>query len=158
MTWLIVWRLIIDLGWLLFLLILFRHFWLDRKVLVDAQSWLITKGHITSCELTQVGHIFWPKIEYSYKVYDQELTGEYLFLDTAHNNPNSKYARNIAYKAAVAFAEEKEIDVYYNPNKPEQSALDVSMPSKLNFILIMLGMFIILQLGLLAWRYLPSWS
>ncbi|KTD63180.1 hypothetical protein Lsan_1450 [Legionella santicrucis] len=154
MTWLIFWRWMLDLGWLFFLLILFRHFWQDRQVLVRAKSWLITKGRITSCEWTEVGHSVWPKIEYSYQVYDKDLTGEYLFLDTAHNNPNSKYSRSIAYKAAVAFKEDKEIDVYYNPNNPEQSALDVTVPTKLNIILILIGTFIVLHLGLIVWRYL----
>lgn len=144
----------LDLVWLFFLLILFRHFWQDRQVLVRAKSWLITKGRITSCKWTEVGHSVWPKIEYSYQVYDKDLTGEYLFLDTAHNNPNSKYSRNIAYKAAVAFKEDKEIDVYYNPNNPEQSALDVTVPTKLNIILILIGAFIVLHLGLIVWRYL----
>lgn len=154
MAWLIFWRWMLDLVWLFFLLILFRHFWQDRQVLVRAKSWLITKGNITSCEWTEVGHSIWPKIEYSYQVDDKDLTGEYLFLDTAHNNPNSKYSRSIAYKAAVAFKEDKEIDVYYNPNNPEQSALDVTVPTKLNIILILIGAFIILHLGIIAWRYL----
>ncbi|AUH71188.1 Protein of uncharacterised function (DUF3592) [Legionella sainthelensi] len=154
MAWVIFWRCMLDLVWLFFLLILFRHFWQDRQALVRAKSWLITQGRITSCEWTEVGHSIWPKIEYSYQVDDKDLTGEYLFLDTAHNNPNSKYSRSIAYKAAVAFKEDKEIDVYYNPNNPEQSALDVTVPTKLNIILILIGSFIILHLGLIAWRYL----
>lgn len=109
-------RWLLDLGWLLFLLMLFWHFWRDRRTLVHAQSWLKVKGHITSCELTKVGHSVWPKIEYTYQVNEEEMTGEYLFLDTAHNNPNSKYSRGIAYKAAIAFQENEEIDVYYNPS------------------------------------------
>ncbi len=154
MTWLKVWRLLLDFGWLIFLLILFTHFWRDRSVLSQAKSWLKVKGHITVCEWTKVGHSVWPKIEYSYQVHDKDLTGEYLFLDTAHNNPNSKYSRSIAYKAAVAFAEGTEIDVYYNPNHPDQSALDVTMPIKLNIILFLIGMLTLLHLGLMAWRYL----
>ncbi|HHF7374868.1 DUF3592 domain-containing protein [Legionella bozemanae] len=148
------WRWVLDLGWLLFLLIIFRHFWRDRQVLVQAQTWLQVKGRITACEWTKVGHSVWPKIEYTYQVYDKNLTGEYLFLDTAHNNPNSKYSRGVAYKAAIAFQENAEIDVYYNPNHPEQSALDVTIPTKLNIILILIGMLIVVHLGLIAWRYL----
>lgn len=154
MTWLNIGRWMLDLGWLFFLLILFSHFWRDRKVLSQAQSWLKVKGHITACDWTTVGHSIWPKIEYSYQVYDKDMTGEYLFLDTAHNNPNSKYSRGIAYKAAVAFKERAEIDVYYNPNHPEQSALDVTIPIKLNIILVLIGMLIVLHLGFIVWRYL----
>ncbi|WP_040534491.1 DUF3592 domain-containing protein [Legionella drancourtii] len=154
MIWLGVWRWTLDLGWLMLLLLLLRHFWQDRQALVKAQSWLKVKGHIIACEWTTVGHSVWPKIEYSYQVYDKNLYGEYLFLDTAHNTPNSKYARRVAYKAAVAFKENEEIDVYYNPNHPEQSALDVTMPKKLNVILILIGTLIVLHVGLIAWRLL----
>ncbi|PWY55718.1 hypothetical protein DGG96_10515 [Legionella qingyii] len=154
MTWLNVWRWMLDLGWLFFLLILLRHFWRDRQVLMQAQSWLKVKGYITKCEWTKVGHSVWPKIEYTYQVDDKNLTGEYLFLDTARNNPNSKYSRGIAYKAAIAFQENTAIDIYYNPNDPEESALDVTMPIKLNIILILIGMLIVIHLGLMAWHYL----
>lgn len=152
MIGLTVWKWMLDLGWLVFLFILLRHFWLDRKELVNAQSWLKVKGRITKCEWTKIGHSVWPKIEYTYQVNDKDIVGEYLFLDTAHNNPHSQYSRNVAYKAAVSFKENSQIDVYYNPNHPEQSALDVTMPIKLNIILILIGMFIVLHLALIAWH------
>lgn len=154
MVWLYVWRGMVDLGWLLFLVLLFMHFWRNRNVLVRARSWLKAKGHITSFEWIKAGHSAWPKVTYSYQVHEKDLTGEYLFLDTTHNNPNSKYSRYIAYNAAVSFKESKEIDVYYNPNNPEQSALDVTIPIKLNIILMVIGVLIIVHLGLIAWRYL----
>ena len=152
MTWLHSLRWILDFGWLFFLFILLRHFWRVRQLLVHASSWLKAKGRITRCEWTQVGHHIWPKIEYSYQVYEQDLTGEYLFLDTAHNNPSSNYSRRIAYNAAVAFTENKEIEVYYNPNQPEQSALDITIPYKLNFIIGLLSGLILLHLGVVIWR------
>jgi hypothetical protein len=142
-----------DLGWLFFLLWLFFHFWQKKRILVQAQSWFIAKGHITECEWTKVGHSVWPKIEYSYKVEDKEEQGEHLFLDTTHNNPNSAYARQVAYRVAVAFKEETEVDVYYNPQDPEQSALDVSMPTKLTLILILISLLIGVHLGLIVWHH-----
>jgi len=154
MTWSAAWHWVLDLGWLAVLLLLLKHFWRDRRALRDAQYWLKAKGHITSCELTQSGNRVWPKIEYTYQVYDKDLIGEYLFLDTAHNNPSSKYSRSVAYKAAVAFKEEKEIDIYYNPNRPEQSALDVTIPIKLNAIIALIGFFIVVHIGLMVWRLL----
>jgi hypothetical protein len=154
MIGLVVWHWTLDLGWLILLLLFFRHFWQSRQALLKAQSWLKVKGHITACEWTRAGHNVWPKIEYAYQVYDNNLHGEYLFLDTAHNSPNSKYARRIAYKAAVAFKENAEIDVYYNPNQPEQSALDVTMPKKLTLILILIGSLLVLHVGLIVWHLL----
>jgi hypothetical protein len=152
MNWLTSGRWVLDLGWLSFLLLLLRHFWCSRLVLVQSKSWLKVKGHITRCDWTKVGHSLWPKIEYTYQVQDKELIGEYLFLDTSHNNPHSKYSRLVAYKAAMAFKENSEIDVYYNPNDPEQSALDVTIPVKLNFILIFIGSLIIFHIGFIVYR------
>lgn len=143
-------RIFLDLAWLSILLFLFQHFWKQRRVLLDAQGWLKAKGHVTYYKLIREGHTLWPKIEYEYCVYEKNLVGQYLFLDTAHNNPNSQYARKIAYKAALAYKDDLEIDVYYNPNKPEESALDVSMPSKLTVILSVIGLLIVLHLALIV--------
>lgn len=147
-------RWMLDIGWLIVLLFLLNHFWRGKKALLEAQSWLKAKGHITRCEWVRVGHSVWPKIEYSYQVYDKDLVGEYLFLDTSHNNPNSKYSRLIAYKAAVAFKENAEIDIYYNPNRPEQSALDVTIPLKLNVILYSIAILVVVQIGIIIFRFL----
>ncbi|KTD34624.1 hypothetical protein Lmor_1157 [Legionella moravica] len=152
MNWLNSGRWVLDLGWLSFLFILLRHFWRNRSDLVQSKSWLKVKGHIIRCDWTKVGHSHWPKVEYSYQVQDKDLIGEYLFLDTSHNNPNSKYARLVAYKAAMAFKENSEIDVYYNPNNPEQSALDVTIPVKLNFIVIVLCSLIVFHIGFIVYR------
>lgn len=145
-------RLLLDLGWLIFLSILFRYFWCDRQYLLRVKTWLKTKGHITHCEWFTVGRSIWPKIEYTYHVHDKDIIGEYLFLDTAHNNPNSHYARNIAYKTAVAFKENSEVIVYYNPNHPEESALDITMPRKLTIIIVLIGMVIIFHISLMVFQ------
>lgn len=146
-------RAFLDLSWLAILLIMFHHFWQSRQILLDAQGWLKAKGHVTRYKLIREGHTLWPKIEYEYFVYDKSLIGHYLFLDTAHNNPHSKYSRDVAYKAAIAYQEHLEIDVYYNPNRPEESALDVTMPSKLTAILIVIGMLIGVQFVLVVARF-----
>jgi len=146
---------IIDFIWLIFLITMFWHFWRDRYELTRTRTWLKTKGRITSCEWTEVGSRLWPKIQYTYQVYDKDLVGEYLFLDTAHNNPNSKYSRNVAYKAAMAYQENTDIEVFYNPNKPEQSALDITMPIKLTVILLLIAGLMVLQLGLMIYHLLP---
>ena len=59
--WLISWRNMLDLIWLVFLLYLLWHFWRDRQFLAKAQDWLITKGHITLFEWSQEGPRLWPK-------------------------------------------------------------------------------------------------
>lgn len=145
---------ILDLSWLIFLLIVLHHFWQDRRSLLFTKTWLKTKGMITKCEWTQEGNSIWPKIEYTYHVQDHEIIGEYLFLDTAHNNPNSSYARSIAYKAAQAYEAQSEIDVFYNPNDPEQSALDIAIPKKLNVIVVLIALFLIIHLAVIFFRYL----
>jgi hypothetical protein len=145
---------VLDLIWLIFLMVLLHHFWRQRHALVRASYWLKAKGRITHCEWVSTGRSIWPKIEYTYEVNETKLTGEHLFLDTTHNSPNSKYARKMAYQAAMAFKEERPIDVYYNPNEPHQSALDITIPKKLNFIIVLLSFIILTHIGIMIYHYL----
>jgi hypothetical protein len=46
----------------------------------------------------------------------------------------------------VAYEEDADIDVFYNPNNPTQAALDITMPRKLNLIVGLLLALIILHL------------
>lgn len=149
MHWLLSTRGILDLSWLVFLLFIFYHFWKTRSFLQQTENWLITKGRITSVNWTKEGHRIWHKVAYVYQVFDEDFHGEYLFLDTSHNNPNSKYARRVAYKAAMAYENDQEIDVFYNPNNPQQSALDIKIPTKLNLIVFLLILLILLHLGVI---------
>lgn len=145
-------RGLLDLAWLLFLLLMLRHFWRDRQLLRQARFWLITKGRISQFRWVRDGHRLWPKIEYVYRVFDHEFQGEYLFLDTSHNNPASNYARKVAYRAAMAYEHDQDIDVFYNPDNPEQSALDITMPRKLNLIIAFLSALIVLHLAIVGYR------
>lgn len=153
MGWLVSWQSFMDMVWLLFLLFLLWHFWQERQTLVSASHWLITRGRITQFVWTKEGHHLWPEIEYSYQLFDQEFKGEYFFLDTSRNNPNSKYARKVAYHAAMAFENDEEIEIYYNPDNPLQSALDVRIPTKLNVIIGLVLFLLVLHLVIVAHRF-----
>ena len=153
MSGLVSWQSFMDMVWLVFLLFLLWHFWQERQTLVSASHWLITRGRITQFVWTKEGHQLWPKIEYSYQLFEQEFKGEYFFLDTSRNNPNSKYARKVAYVAAMAFENDEEIDIYYNPDNPLQSALDVRIPTKLNVIIGLVLFFLVLHLVIVAHRF-----
>lgn len=142
----------INLAWLGILLIMLRFFWQERQRLLQTQSWLKTKGHVTHCEWVKMGRSYWPKIQYTFLVNDKEVIGEYLFLDTAHNSPNSKYSRRIAYNAVIAFKNNSEIEVYYNPNQPNQSALDITMPVKLSLIIVLVGIMVLVHLCFIAYH------
>lgn len=142
-NWLTSWRGIGDITWLSFLLVLLWHFAREWCVLQQTKHWLIAKGRITQLIWTHERHHLWPKIEYTYQVYERDFVGEYFFLDTTHNNPYSAYARKVAYRAAIAFEKDEDIDVFYNPNNPLQAALDVTIPAKLTVIICLL-------LGLIA--------
>lgn len=150
--WLISPRGMLDLAWLFFLLFMLWHFWRARQFLAQAKDWLITKGRITVFKWTREGPRVWPKIQYAYQVLDHDFLGEYLFLDTSHNNPNSKYARKVAYRAAMAYENDSEIDVFYNPNNPQQAVLDITIPRKLNLIIILLVFLVILHLAVIVGR------
>lgn len=148
------WQTLADITWFILLILLFRHFWIDRKSLMKTHNWFLTKGRIIHFLWTKEGAHVWPKIEYTYQVFNQEFKGEYFFLDTSHNNPNSKYARLIAYRAAMAYEHHEDIDVFYNPLDPSQAVLDIRIPRKLNVIIGLLGGLIVLHVGIVAHRFL----
>lgn len=140
------WELTINLIWLLVLVAAFIYFLREYKLLAQPRSWLITKGRVISCEWSHAGPRLWPSIRYRFSVFEREYEGDYLFLDTSHNSPMSAYARQIAYKAAVAFQNNQEIDVYYNPNNPNQAVLDIAIPFKIYLIIGGLAALVIIQL------------
>lgn len=143
---------LLDLAWLLFLLLMFWYFWRGRQLTLKTKSWIKTRGRITRCEWLISGHSMWPKIEYIYQVGETDHTGNYLFLDTVHNEPNSEYARHLAYKVAIAFKENTDIDVYFDPEKPEHAVLDTTVPRKLNLILLFIATLIVLHLAIVVLR------
>ncbi len=144
-TQLMSWQNLQDLGWLLFLLLVFGYFWRARHVTLQTRGWIKTRGRITRCEWVIQGHSIWPKLEYIYQVDDRDVTGKYLFLDMVHNEPYSQHARHLAYRVAKAFKDNQDVDVYYNPNQPEQAVLDTTIPRKLNVILAFIASLIVVH-------------
>jgi hypothetical protein len=145
-----------DLIWLLFLLMLLGYFLYVRKRINRTKNWIKTSGHITACEWSTQGHQVWPKIQYTFEVDGNEMIGEHLFIDTAHNNPASKYARKLAYKVAQAHKHNESIDVYYELGNPKNAVLDIKMPWKLNFIISLLLGLIFFQLVVFAVRIISA--
>lgn len=146
------WQNLLDVVWLMFLLFLFAYFWNIHREFRQTQYWPKAQGYITYCKWTVEGHRLWPKIEYLYHIGERDFLSENVFLDSSHHDPNSKHARKIAFKIAKAYQEDAPIDVYYNPQKPEQAVLDNHVPGKLNLILILITTFMILHIGLVIWR------
>ncbi len=145
---------ILDLGWLLFLTLLFAYFWRARKLTEQTKLWFKTQGRITYCELVPYEECLWPKIEYVYQVDNQEFTSQILFLDIAHNNLHGAHPRALAYRLVSAFKEDETIDVYYNPDNPEQAVLDTTIPWKLNMILGVIAALLLLHVAIVTSRFL----
>jgi len=154
LEWFFSWQSIIDLSWLLFLFLILRYFWNDKKALQEAKNWAKTKGTVVRCEWGKAGPRIWPKIEYIYHVTHHDFIGEHIFLDTSHNTPYSAYARKIAYKAAMSYKNNQEIDVYYDPENPERSALDIHIPQKLNVVITLISTLIILHIAIISYQLL----
>ncbi|WED42730.1 DUF3592 domain-containing protein [Legionella cardiaca] len=146
------WRWLLDLLWLIFLLALLRYFWRERLRLKKTESWYLTKGRITQFSWTQEAQRLWPKIEYQYQAFDQDYQGERLFQDSSHINLNSKHARAVAYRAAIAYEKDEDIDVYFNPENPQEAVLDIAMPPKLTIILGLLSALILIHLVIVGFR------
>ena len=142
--------LILDVLWLLIcvvFLVFFIHQWrLSRHI----AKWPSTTGHIIKLTWHQDKERLWPEIEYMYSLNGYEYIGHDLFKDTRLNTINSKRARELAYKVAVAHKNHQEIDVYYNPDYPEDSALEVGIPKKIYVIMILLSGFLLFHLYRLA--------
>ena len=83
-TELMSWRSLLDLGWLLFLLLVLYYFWCARRVTLQTRTWSKTHGRVTQCAWVTYDHSLWPKIEYIYQVGDRDFTGEHFFIDTVH--------------------------------------------------------------------------
>ena len=146
------WQSLIDLFWLLFLLVVLLHFWKKRQLLVAARSWQNTRGRIHQLEWTEENGSLWLEVTYTYQLFDQEYLGDCIFLDEASNRTNNAYTRNIAYQIVMAFKNQEEIDVYYDPDNPMESALDVHIPRSLHWIIGMLLVFLALHLLLIIYH------
>lgn len=147
-----------NLLWLLFLLLLLRHFYRRLTTLRKATSWLITQGTITHLSWSNDYQSFWPTITYRYSLIDNQFTSDYLFLDTTFNTPYSPAARQVAYQAAMAYQNNQTIDVYYNPANPCQAALNIDVPLKLKIIIIVIAGLIIVHSGFLLWHIRWYWN
>lgn len=144
------WTLLLDLAWLLLLSFLLGYFCSVRRQVVRAREWNKAKARIVHCELVQVGHRLWPKIEYVYQVGQQDYVGERLFFDTYHQNPNTRQARQLAYYVANAYKNDEDIEIYYNPTYPEQAAISVRVPWKLNLIISLITTLIALHITIVV--------
>lgn len=147
----IAWNKMLDMGWLIFLVLLFVYFLKARHQIRKLRCWHETKGRIVSCEWTKKGHLLWPKVEYTYEVDGTVYTGEHIFLDTMHNSPSSQYARQVAYRVANAYKSDEVIDIFYDPENPSHAVLDRAFPYKVSLILVAIFALITLQLGIVLW-------
>jgi hypothetical protein len=137
---------LLDLGWLFFLSVVFLYFWRGRQVTAQTKYWVETQGQITEFEWVTQGRHIWPKVQYMYSVGEIDFIGEHLFLDTTHNDPHSKYAREMTYKVANAYKNNENISVYYNPDNPQESVLDTTIPRKINLILMFIAVLIFVHI------------
>lgn len=137
--------------WLIFLSVLLGYF-VRKKFFLNTGSWLVTQGRIIRFSIEK-DRLF-PEIEYTYVLFDQVFFGSDFFRNPLLVSVNSASARALAYKAAKAFKEDKDIDVYYNPDNPTESALDASVPAKLNGIVVLLLILMAFQLLIITKRIL----
>lgn len=127
----------VSLGWLLFLAACAAFFFRSWVRLNKMKHWPVTPGEIMTLTVCEKNNRKWPSIQYRYWVEEREYTSRYWFADTIHNSPCSAYSRKLAYRAAISFKQGCPLDVHYNPVKPEQAVLDVTIPLKLKGIIVL---------------------
>src|SRR5690606_7903414 len=113
-----------------------------------------TKGIVESMELVEVGHNYWPKLTYSYRVNEKNYLGNTIFLDSLLNSPHSGYSKRVAYDLANAYKQNNPVNVYYEPEVPELAVLNTNIPKRLYFIAWALGLMILFHLGLMIYKAL----
>lgn len=143
-----------DLLWLALLLTLLFILWRNlRQFKRHISGWLTTAGHVSHFEWTKHGYLPWPKVQYTYEVDGVEHQGDALFLPEARHDFNARYAREVAYRIALAYEQSTSINVYYNPAQPEQSALDISYPNKINWFIGFMVFLLALHLSVMVWHW-----
>lgn len=148
------WQNGLDLGWFVFLLTVFWHFWAKRRLVLEMKHWPKTEARIVQCEWTMHGHHGWLDIEYTYQVKGHDFRGERLFSEAAPYNPSCAYARHAAYRVATAYKENQPVEAYYDPQAPERAVLDTHVPFKLHFIVGLLGVLVVFHVVSVIFRVL----
>ena len=87
-----------------------------------------------------------PEICYSYQVDDQEYVSDRI--GVAGSYSSSSPAK--AYRIATKYPVDKEVTVYYDPNKPGQSVLETGVPKEIR---TMRTVGIVLMIGALLFAY-----
>jgi hypothetical protein len=115
-----------------------------RKKLGDSKSWPTTTGLIIESSIDpgffRIGgsynYVVRPNVTYEYKVDGKNYTSSQLAL-IEYNSANQKLARGKAER----YSRGQQIEVYYNPRKPEFAVLEVGDPTdgKLPFGIIIFG-------------------
>jgi len=139
-----------NIGWLVLLVLLFGYFFSQYWQLRALRRWRKVEGHVTHFSLQEQDGRLWPDIEYSYSVDSKTYHNDHFFSDNAQHALYSRYARKLAHRIALAYKNDEDIWVYYDPKDPEQAVLDRRIPPKLFGIIAVVLFF----LGVELWMFL----
>lgn len=149
-------RLLADGIWFVFLLGMLTYFLRQKNKLLKLKKWPKVKGRIINLQWEEENNRIWPQLVYQYQVEEKIYQGELLFEETLPRDTNSRLARAIAHRAVLAYQNHQEIDVFYNPNNPEDSVLDITVPLKLSIIIWLLWFLIGLHVVVVWTRWFHS--
>jgi len=89
-----------------------------------SKSWSSTPGEVLESNIEEDSDGWAPRVRYSFEVMGRRYTNDRLYF---HIPPRTLYERG-AEAHLVPYPVGKQIDVYYNPQNPQDAVLDRRMP------------------------------
>lgn len=132
-------------------LFLIIKYFQDRSKLQASENWSTATGTVTKSSVREIrsndkdGHLessFYPEVNYSYQVIGQVYEGNRIAFGAESGHKRKDGALSVLEK----YPEGKNVTVYYDPNKPEDSVLE----RKLSKSILVIGIVILVVLILIV--------
>ena len=121
------WLVVLPFIMMLIVGLFVRSAFLDLAHWIGSYSWDVTEGRLeeVDVETESVDEVRWkyrPDVRYTYSVDGQDYTGTRLYFG---NEPNAYSEWVVVVDLSVAsYEESSSVNVYYNPDDPEQSVIE----------------------------------
>lgn len=118
---------------------------------ISAQTWQTTTGRITVSKAVgerqlKGGVIYFPHVEYEYQVGGQTYTNKRIHAGGSRDG--IRHEETVQNNVTREYPVDKEVQVYYNPSNPAESALHKKNPL---LIFIFIPVTVLFDIGIIAY-------